>query len=85
MSKAAEIVDQVTGNPAFDGLGGYYIFLRRVLIPLVLAGVCLSSYSLMSTWFDHGVSIVVAGMFTGLSVGPILTLEKMYGLWLNRE
>ena len=85
MSKAAEIVDQVTGNPAFDGLGGYYIFLRRVLIPLVLAGVCLSSYSLMSTWFDHGVSIVVAGMFTGLSVGPILTLEKMYGLWLGRR
>ena len=29
MSKAAKIVDQVTGNPAFDGLGGYYIFLRE--------------------------------------------------------
>ena len=35
MSKAAKIVDQVTGNPV-DGLGGYYIFLRRVLIPLLL-------------------------------------------------
>ena len=85
MSKAAKIVDQVTGNPAFDGLGGYYIFLRRVLIPLLLAGVCLSSYSLMSPWFAHGVSRGVAGMFTGLTLGPILTLEKMYGLWLNRE
>ncbi|MEK9865025.1 MAG: hypothetical protein ACPF9I_06340 [Candidatus Thalassarchaeaceae archaeon] len=84
MTKAGKIIDQVTGNPAFDGLGGYYIFLRRVLIPILLAGVCLSSYSLANTWFDHGFSIVFAGMATGLSVGPILALERMYGIWLKR-
>ena len=84
MTKAGKIIDQVTGNPAFDGLGGYYIFLRRVLIPILLAGVCLSSYSLAKTWFDHGFSIVFAGMATGLSVGPILALERMYGIWLKR-
>ena len=84
MTKAGKIIDQVTGNPAFDGLGGYYIFLRRVLIPILLAGVCLSSYSLANTWFDHGFSIVFAGMTTGLSVGPILALERMYGIWLKR-
>lgn len=84
MTKAGKIIDQVTGNPAFDGLGGYYIFLRRVLIPILLAGVCLSSYSLANTWFDHGFSIVFAGMATGLSVGPILAFERMYGIWLKR-
>ena len=84
MTKAGKIIDQVTGNPAFDGLGGYYIFLRRVLIPILLAGVCLSSYSLATTWFDHGFSIVFAGMVTGLSVGPILALERMYGIGLKR-
>ena len=84
MTKAGKIIDQVTGNPAFDGLGGYYIFLRRVLIPILLAGVCVSSYSLANTWFDHGFSIVFAGMATGLSVGPILALERMYGIWLKR-
>ena len=84
MTKAGKIIDQVTGNPAFDGLGGYYIFLRRVLIPILLAGVCLSSYSLANTWFDHGFSIVFAGMATGLSVGPILALERIYGIWLKR-
>lgn len=84
MTKAGKIIDQVTGNPAFDGLGGYYIFLRRVLIPILLAGVCLSTYSLANTWFDHGFSIVFAGMATGLSVGPILALERMYGIWLKR-
>ena len=84
MTKAGKIIDQVTGNPAFDGLGGYYIFLRRVLIPILLAGVCLSSYSLANTWFDHGFSIVFAGMATGSSVGPILALERMYGIWLKR-
>ena len=84
MTKAGKRRDQVTGNPAFDGLGGYYIFLRRVLIPILLAGVCHASYSLANTWFDHGFSIVFAGMATGLSVGPILALERMYGIWLKR-
>ena len=85
MSRASEIIDQVTENPAFDGLGGYYIFLRRVMIPLLLMGICLSSYSLMTTWFEHGISIVASALLTGLSVGPILTLEKMYGLWIKRQ
>ena len=43
MSRAAELIDRATDNPAFDGLGGYYIFIRRVAIPLLLrsAFVCL--------------------------------------------
>ena len=50
MTKAGKIIDQVTGNPAFDGLGGYYIFLRRVLIPILLAE-CASPRTL---WPTHG-------------------------------
>ena len=55
MSRAAELIDRATDNPAFDGLGGYYIFIRRVAIPLLI-GVCMSSYYMSMTWFSHGTS-----------------------------
>ena len=29
MSRAAELIDRATDNPAFDGLGGYYIFQMK--------------------------------------------------------
>ncbi|MBH32968.1 MAG: hypothetical protein CMB75_01010 [Euryarchaeota archaeon] len=85
MSRAAELIDRATENPAYEGLGGYYIFIRRVAIPLLLIGVCMSSYYMSVTWFSHGTSIILAGMVTGLSLGPIMALEQMYGIWVNKK
>ena len=85
MSRAAELIDRATENPAFDGLGGYYIFIRRVAIPLILIGVCMSSYYMSVTLFSHGTSIIFAGMVTGISLGPIMALEQVYGIWINKK
>ena len=64
-----ELLDDAIDNPAFELLGGYHLFLRRFLIPLILAILFLFIYDL----FDN---LIFSSIITGLSVGPIINLEK---------
>ena len=64
-----ELLDDAIENPAFELLGGYHLFLRRFLIPLILAILFLFVYDL----FDN---IIFSSIITGLSVGPIINLER---------
>ncbi|MBV22853.1 MAG: hypothetical protein CMA53_01970 [Euryarchaeota archaeon] len=64
-----ELLDDAIDNPAFELLGGYHLFLRRFLIPLILAILFLFVYDL----FDN---IIFSAIITGLSVGPIINLER---------
>ena len=64
-----ELLDDAIDNPAFELLGGYHLFLRRFLIPLILAILFRFVYDL----FDN---IIFSAIITGLSVGPIINLER---------
>ena len=64
-----ELLDDAIDNPAFELLGGYHLFLRRFLIPLILAILFLFVYDL----FDN---IIFSAIITGISVGPIINLER---------
>ena len=64
-----ELLDDAIDNPAFELLGVYHLFLRRFIIPLILAILFLFVYDL----FDN---IIFSSIITGLSVGPIINLER---------
>ena len=64
-----ELLDDAIDNPAFELLGGYHLFLRLFIIPLILAILFLFVYDL----FDN---IIFSSIITGLSVGPIINLER---------
>ena len=65
-----EIVDKIITNPANDLFGGYYPFLRRVVLPLVFILIFGILFEL------SGGRIAVAAIITGFSLGPILLLER---------
>jgi len=64
-----ELLDDAIENPAFELLGGYHLFLRRFLIPLILALLFLFVYDL----FDN---LIFSSIITVLSVRPIINLER---------
>ena len=39
-----DLVDNAIDNPAFELFGGYHIFLRRLIIPLIIAIFNLERY-----------------------------------------
>ena len=73
------IVDKAIGNPAFDQLFGYHIFFRRAAIPVMLFLIGIFSYSLIDALFT--ISFVIVG----LSLGPILNLERYMGFLLSKK
>lgn len=79
------MVDRVIGNPAFEQLGGYHIFFRRAAIPILLILIGLLVYNIMHGFFSHQSSLIVAAMVVGLSLGPILSLERYYGIIKSRK
>tara|TARA_B100000287_G_scaffold75833_1_gene67831 strand:+ start:306 stop:584 length:279 start_codon:yes stop_codon:yes gene_type:complete len=80
-----ELVDQVIGNPAFDQLGGYYIFFRRAAIPILLFIIGLFSYTVFQSFLSHQNSLVLSFVVVGLSLGPISNLERYYGAILSKK
>ena len=42
-----EMVDRVLNNPAYDMLGGYHMFLRRVTIPILLILIFMIVYDFL--------------------------------------
>tara|TARA_B110000003_G_scaffold71719_1_gene73025 strand:- start:1493 stop:1741 length:249 start_codon:yes stop_codon:yes gene_type:complete len=64
-----DIIDNAIDNPAFEMFGGYHIFLRRLLIPLLLLILALIIYDLTN-------NKIITAVLTGLSLGPIVNLER---------
>ena len=75
----SEFIDRVIGNPAFDQMGGYHIFFRRAAIPILLFVIGLFTYTVLANFLSHGTNLVVSFAVVGLSIGPILNLERYYG------
>ena len=81
------IVDKAIGNPAFDQLFGYHIFFRRAAIPVLLFLLGLLSYTIIDSLFNFSSATILTISFVivGLSLGPILNLERYLGVLLSRK
>ena len=74
-----DIVDKMMDNPADDLFGGYYPFLRRLVIPFVLLMIFFFVYDL-----SNG-SALISAIFTGFSIGPLLILERLMIIYLIKQ
>ena len=81
------IVDKAIGNPAFDQLYGYHIFFRRAAIPVILFLIGLLSYTLIDSLFSISSdnNLTISFVIVGLSLGPILNLERYMGVLLSKK
>jgi len=81
------IVDKAIGNPAFDQLFGYHIFFRRAAIPVILFLTGLFTYSVLDslTNMSDDTILTVSFVVVGLSLGPILNLERYLGILLSKK
>ena len=81
------IVDKAIGNPAFDQLFGYHIFFRRAAIPVILFLIGLLSYTLIDSLFSisSDTNLTISFVIVGLSLGPILNLERYMGVLLSKK
>ncbi len=77
------IVDKVVNNPAYELLGGYQLFLRRVTIPIILVLILLLSYTIFSSLTNTDNATILAFGFTGLLLGPVLNLDRLLAEWLK--
>ena len=74
-----EIVDKMMVDPANDLFGGYYPFLRRLVIPFVLIMIFIFVYDL-----SNG-SALISAIFTGFSIGPLLILERLMIIYMIKQ
>ena len=81
------IVDKALGNPAFDQLFGYHIFFRRAAIPVLLFLLGLLSYTIIDSLlnFSSDTILTISFVIVGLSLGPILNLERYMGVLLSKK
>ena len=81
------IVDKAIDNPAFDQLFGYHIFFRRAAIPVILFLLGLFSYTLIDSLFSisSDTNLTISFVIVGLSLGPILNLERYIGVLLSKK
>tara|TARA_B100000959_G_C14469929_1_gene414605 strand:- start:192 stop:455 length:264 start_codon:yes stop_codon:yes gene_type:complete len=79
------IVDKVIGNPAFDQMFGYHIFFRRAAIPVLLFLIGLLSYTIFDSFLSSQNTLTLSFVIAGLSLGPILNLERYMGALLSRK
>jgi|TARA_B110001454_G_scaffold119805_1_gene111778 hypothetical protein len=79
------IVDKAIGNPAFDQMFGYHIFFRRAAIPVLLFLIGLLSYTIFDSFLSSQNTLTLSFIVAGLSLGPILNLERYMGALLSRK
>ena len=70
-----EIVDKMMVDPANDLFGGYYPFLRRLIIPLVLIMIFIFVFDL-----SNGSALI-----SGFLLGPVLLLERLMIIYLIKQ
>jgi len=75
-----EMVDRVIDNPAYDMLGGYHMFLRRVTIPILLVLIFMIVYDFLLGYLSSDLTLILSALVTGLSVGPIIGLETYFAM-----
>ena len=75
-----EMVDRVLNNPAYDMLGGYHMFLRRVNIPILLILIFMIVYDFLLGYLSSDLTLILSALATGLSVGPILGIETYFAM-----
>ena len=73
-----ELLDDAIDNPAFELLGGYHLFLRRLLIPVVLAILFLFINDLIE-------NLIISAFITGLFLGPIMNFERYLAIIKQRK
>ncbi len=71
-------VDDIINNPAYEMLGGYQIFIRRMAIPAFLLIFGLFVWTLT----EHK---LLTAVLTGLAVGPAFNLDRALAEWLRRH
>ena len=74
-----EILDKMMDDPANDLFGGYYPFLRRMVIPFILIMIFIFVYDL-----SNG-SALISSVVTGLMLGPTLILERLMIIYLIKQ
>ena len=81
------IVDKAIGNPAFAQLFGYHIFFRRAAIPVLLFLIGILSYTMLESLFSFSsdTTLTISFVIVGLSLGPILNLERYMGVLFSRK
>jgi hypothetical protein len=75
-----EMVDRVLNNPAYDMLGGYHMFLRRVTIPILLILIFMIVYDFLLGYLSSDLTLILSALVTGLSVGPIFGIETYFAM-----
>ena len=73
-----DTVDDIINNPAYDMLGGYHIFLRRMVIPFFLVIIVMLLWELTQNQ-------IVTAVLTGLMAGPVFGLERVIAEWQIRK
>jgi len=67
-----DLVDRAITSPINDLMGGYYVFLRRLLLPAIFILIFLLVFDI-----SNG-SVILAAIITGGSLGPVLLLEQWF-------
>ncbi|DAC25905.1 MAG TPA: hypothetical protein HA330_03750 [Candidatus Thalassarchaeaceae archaeon] len=67
-----DIVDRAIMSPVNDLMGGYYVFLRRLILPAIFILIFLLVFDI-----SNG-SVILAAIITGGSLGPVLLLEQWF-------
>ena len=80
-----QMVDRVIDNPAYEMFGGYHIFLRRVTIPILLILIFMIVYDFLLRYLSGDLTLILSALITGLSVGPILGLERYFAEHRQRK
>ncbi|MEE2606924.1 MAG: hypothetical protein VX402_03800 [Candidatus Thermoplasmatota archaeon] len=80
-----QMVDRVIDNPAYDMFGGYHMFLRRVTIPILLILIFMIVYDFLLRYLSGDLTLILSALITGLSVGPILGLERYFAEHRQRK
>ena len=79
-------VDDVINNPAYDMLGGYHIFLRRMLIPIFIILIALLVWTITEPYISSSLTRkIVTAVITGLSLGPVTNFDRGVAEWLRRR
>ena len=80
-----QMVDRVIDNPAYEMFGGYHMFLRRVTLPLLLILIFMIVYDFLLRYLSGDLTLILSALITGLSVGPILGLERYFAEHRQRK
>ena len=65
-----DMVDRAIMSPINDLMGGYYVFLRRLVLPTVFILIFLLVFDISKG------SLILAAVITGGSLGPVFILEQ---------